>query len=373
MRWDFPSSWLSFTSNADTPPIEAWTQADPLRGADVGWLSVAREFVRRCARPGQRIYDPFAGFGTVLLAARLEGCEALGTELAPARIAALRERFEEHGDAVTVLPGDAARVSPAPQSIDLCLTSVPYFRPRCAAQFGPGNLYDLDDLDVYLAALGDVFVRTHATLRNGGGAVFFVEDVVTETGTVPLAAHVMARVAEVFDYRGHVAVLYPTRAPARSAGVPRNHELAILGERRPAQVDLRTAWTWLHDLVQAEVPLVVFGSVARNLVAAGHHLDDASELPAADVDLLVPPEPHHVIKAAHVLADAGFELYSWQQRVVPEQVTPELLRGRRYLRAGRADLVIDLCYDLEGRPFSRLSTSATMVDGIAVASLHVGV
>lgn len=43
-------------------------------------LSVMRELVKICV-PGGRILDPFAGSGTTLEAAKLEGYEAVGMEL----------------------------------------------------------------------------------------------------------------------------------------------------------------------------------------------------------------------------------------------------------------------------------------------------
>src|SRR5690606_30690347 len=148
---------------------------------------------------------------------------------------------------------------------------------------------------------------------------------------------------------------------------------ALVAERRPARVDARTTWPLLHALVRAGVPLVVFGSVARRLAAADQRLATADLAQAADVDVLVPPEPEHVVRAARVLAEAGFELHLWQRRVTPEETTPALLHGRHKPRAGRADLAIDVCYALHGRPYTHLAASAIDVGGIAVASLHVGV
>lgn len=46
-------------------------------------VSLLRWLVRAYCRPGQRVADPTAGSGAALVAARAEGCEAIGWELDP--------------------------------------------------------------------------------------------------------------------------------------------------------------------------------------------------------------------------------------------------------------------------------------------------
>ncbi len=54
-------------------------------------LDMMRQVVRIC-EPGGHILDPFAGSGTTLEAARLEGYDATGIELVPYYAAASKER-----------------------------------------------------------------------------------------------------------------------------------------------------------------------------------------------------------------------------------------------------------------------------------------
>ena len=56
-------------------------------------LALMREIVRICA-PGGRILDPFAGSGTTVLAALLEGYDAVGIELSVKYAAVARERLK---------------------------------------------------------------------------------------------------------------------------------------------------------------------------------------------------------------------------------------------------------------------------------------
>lgn len=49
---------------------------------------------RLCTFPGSRILDPFAGSGSTLEAARLEGYDAIGVELSPEIAKIASERLE---------------------------------------------------------------------------------------------------------------------------------------------------------------------------------------------------------------------------------------------------------------------------------------
>src|SRR5262245_55420923 len=87
-----------------------------------------RPFVRELSAPGARVLDPFAGFGSTLLAAALEGRTAIGVELSPERAQIARERLarlELRGAEVTA--GDIVARAPALSEIDLVLTNLPYF------------------------------------------------------------------------------------------------------------------------------------------------------------------------------------------------------------------------------------------------------
>jgi site-specific DNA-methyltransferase (adenine-specific) len=52
-----------------------------------------RAIIRDYTRPGDLIVDPFAGSGTTLLAARLEGRRAIGAELDPKTFALAVKRL----------------------------------------------------------------------------------------------------------------------------------------------------------------------------------------------------------------------------------------------------------------------------------------
>lgn len=74
-------------------------------------------------RPGDRVLDPFAGFGTTLAVAEALGRDAVGVELLPQRCDIVRAV----APASTVVAGDARRLADLVAGpFDLVLTSPPY-------------------------------------------------------------------------------------------------------------------------------------------------------------------------------------------------------------------------------------------------------
>jgi tRNA G10 N-methylase Trm11 len=73
---------------------------------------------------GDRVLDPFAGFGATLAVSDRMGRSASGIELLPQRVAAIRRRV---GPEVVVTGGAARQLDHFDVgAIDLCLTSPPY-------------------------------------------------------------------------------------------------------------------------------------------------------------------------------------------------------------------------------------------------------
>lgn len=77
---------------------KGWYEMRQVRGAPlVGTkaLDTMREIVRDYSEPGDLVVDPFAGLGTTLSAALLEGRRALGSEVDPATHAAALQHMEK--------------------------------------------------------------------------------------------------------------------------------------------------------------------------------------------------------------------------------------------------------------------------------------
>ena len=87
---DGPSSWATYLMVARTRAAHKWGtlpgayEGAPNRGAGVAGakpIGMMRQIVRDYSRPGDLVCDPYAGSGTTLLAAVMEGRRAIGAEM----------------------------------------------------------------------------------------------------------------------------------------------------------------------------------------------------------------------------------------------------------------------------------------------------
>jgi DNA modification methylase len=148
--------------------------------------SLVETVVGEYTSPGQRVLDPFAGFGTTLVVAERMGRDAVGVELLPERVELIRGRLAVRAEVVN---GDARTLSSLVTGpFDLCFTSPPYMTVNDHPE-NPLNAYETDDGDyaTYLDELGDVFGQVAGLLRPGGHAVVNVANVRTGGVFTPLA------------------------------------------------------------------------------------------------------------------------------------------------------------------------------------------
>lgn len=156
--------------------------------------ALVRAVLDEYTSPGDRVLDPFAGFGTTLVVSEQLGRDAVGIELLPERVEIVRGRV---GPGTRIVQGDARRLGELGlDPVHLCLTSPPYM-PRGNHPWNPLTGYEtLDaDYDRYLAELGAVFGAVATVLHPGGHIVVNVANMRHEGEVTPLAWD-MARVIE---------------------------------------------------------------------------------------------------------------------------------------------------------------------------------
>ncbi len=178
--------------------------------------SLAEWVIDATTAPGDRVLDPFAGYGTTLAVAERLGRQAVGVDLLQERVDQTLARTS--GDA-RVVRGDSRRLSELVEGpFDLVLTSPPYMA-SVAHPENPLRGYATDDghYPHYLDELGEVFDQVAALLRPGGHAVVNVANVVQGEHVTLLAWDLGQVVARRLTFVGETFLCWDTH-PAGLTG-----------------------------------------------------------------------------------------------------------------------------------------------------------
>jgi len=171
---------------------------------------------------GELVLDPFAGSGSTPLAAVRLGKRAVGLELSPDYVTLANERIAsssrkpiESGDRPTRTDAIVHNASATdllsfvePSSVDLCITSPPYWNilnqrrtadGRGVRHYGnrDGDIGTIDDYHEFLDVLTAVFRDVLTTLKPGAFCCVNVMDLRKKNQFFPLHSDLAARLAKV--------------------------------------------------------------------------------------------------------------------------------------------------------------------------------
>jgi hypothetical protein len=205
----------------------------------------------------RHVLDPFCGSGSTLLAAHACEGRGIGFEVSAEYVRLARERLERAGARGYTLHHESAARIPerlAPQSVDLCVTSPPYWdilaRKRSAdgrdvRDYPPadGDLSRLGDYSEFVEAVGRIFDGVCTVLRPGAYCVVNVMDLRRGARFYPFHSDLAARLTDagrggclelddiiVWDRRGDYNRLRPLGFPAVFR-VNKVHEFLLIFRR----------------------------------------------------------------------------------------------------------------------------------------------
>lgn len=229
-------SWLHLDTQDSRYTL---TTAGLPAAVDCGWVEQMQPFIAAYSQCGDTVLDPFAGWGTTLLAAQLLQRASIGIEIEAARVTAIRQRLAFHAvpTQAEVLHGDSTRMTLADASIDLCLTSIPYFGPWRDADWQhatPGQCYSQTDYTQYLALLDRVFAEVARVLKSGAYFIPMAENLRIAERFVPLAWD-CARLLERHFIIGDERIIVYDKPGEGASGLRsnRSHEYALVCRKQP--------------------------------------------------------------------------------------------------------------------------------------------
>jgi len=175
--------------------------ADEVRTPDV----LVERFLREYTDPGDRVLDPFAGFGTTRLAAERLGRVPVGVEYEADRVAAIRDRLgDDHGGEIrhgSALELGGSWFPPC----DYCFTSPPFMTH--SIDLNPFENYEGESTYTdYLDDIEAAFRGVASAMAPGGTVVVDVVNVREGDHVTPLAFDVADRVSEVLRFDGETVI-----------------------------------------------------------------------------------------------------------------------------------------------------------------------
>jgi hypothetical protein len=192
-------TFLTLANTRPRPLPPAW-QADDVRYPD----ALPAHFVEAWTQPGDRVFDPFAGFGTTLIVAEALGRVPMGLEYDPERVAYIRTQLH---DPAAIRHGDARRLAEYPiPPFALSVTSPPYMQrddpeDPLAAYTAPGQGYV-----AYLQDLQAIYAQMRPLLLPGARVVIEVANLKGPGGVTSLAWDVARAVGGVLTFAGEIVV-----------------------------------------------------------------------------------------------------------------------------------------------------------------------
>ena len=178
---------------------------EPFRSDDVRYpAELVRVFLDEYTRPGDTVLDPFAGFGTTLLAAEGMGRQGYGVELDAAKVDYVRSRMSHPQ---RLRQGDARRLaSIGLPTCEFCMTSPPFM--NLDEENDPLSDYTRGGrgYPAYLRELGEIFAQVQQLLKPGGRVVVEVANLKMYGRITTLAWDVAQRVSQVLHFEGEVVI-----------------------------------------------------------------------------------------------------------------------------------------------------------------------
>lgn len=186
----------------------------------------AEYFIEHFSKPEDIVFDPFAGFGTTLLAAEKRGRHALGVELLPERVSYIQSRLQPQS---TIICGSALTLDEMDLSmIDFVLTSPPYMQRTNHPEYPfAGYKVTGQGYDDYLHDTADIFRQLRGKLKPNAYVVIEASNLLIDGHFTPLAWDIARSVGAILSFRQEIIIDWQ-RDAALAYGFGYDHSYALV-------------------------------------------------------------------------------------------------------------------------------------------------
>ena len=203
--------------------LPAKYQQDDVRSSD----GLVQHFIAQYTKPQEKVFDPFAGFGTTLLVAESLGRQGFGLEYLEDRADYIRSviQSKEHVRCGSALALDTM----AWPVMDFSFTSPPYMSKNNHKEY-PFAAYQVtgDGYQQYLQDIQHVYRQLSAILKPNAYAVMEISNIINDGIMTPLAWDVALSVGEVLVLEQEMIVAWEGPSDAGNYGFGYDHCYCLL-------------------------------------------------------------------------------------------------------------------------------------------------
>jgi DNA modification methylase len=186
--------------NQQSRKLPAEFQHDDLRYPE----ELVATFLRQFTRPGGSVLDPFAGYGTTLIAAEAMGRVPYGVEFDARRAKYVRSQIQHPSN---LIHGDTRQLlSYAIPPIDFSMTSPPYMGRDDVEDPFTNYTTAGDGYAAYLHEIEQIYTLVRQKLKPGARAVLEVSNLKGPSGVTTLAWDVARAVSNVLEFEGETVI-----------------------------------------------------------------------------------------------------------------------------------------------------------------------
>lgn len=173
-----------------------------------------KKFIEQYTNKGDVVFDPFAGYGTTLLAAQELGRIGVGVEYEEKRAQFIASQLQ---DSSQIIHGDSRKLKDYElPKFDLCFTSPPYMR-SFDKENPLTNYHEEGNYEIYLSGMTEIFEQVKH-LMNPGAHVLVEMENTFEPGVpmTPLAWDLGRTLSDIFFLEKELIYCHDEEVPEKS-------------------------------------------------------------------------------------------------------------------------------------------------------------